>query len=514
MQQTATPRLRVVQRPKLSRAEQRLRAEVAKGRPVRFKGRARRLPADVIRALCVEKAPHEKIEAKRISISGATIVGVLNLEGLALNFPLRLINCVLRERPILTGATLALLDLSGTSCAKGIEASNLKVTTALTLRGFSAEGEVRLYGAEIGGDLDCTGARLANPGAIALTAEGAAIGGSVFLCKPFTAEGEVRFSRTKIAGVLDCSGGHFASRGEPPALSAIGADIAGSVYLRDRFAADGEVSLFAAKIGGDLNCGDGRFSNPGKTALNATGARVEGLFSWQEVAASGSIILEYASASRLEDHVTCWPEREFSLHGFEYKGLGRDALRDAESRNYWLKRQSRFTAQPYEHLISVLRRSGHEDDAREVAIEKKVRLRKSGLLSLRARAWSCFLGFLVAHGYRPSRAFALAAIVVVVGWWVFSNAVDESAMIPTKKEAYTEATPRKLKADYPQLLPPLYSLDVFLPVVNLHQEDYWLPDASQRHGAWYWGYMWAHIVLGWTLTTVLVAALAGLIKKD
>lgn len=59
-----------------------------------------------------------------------------------------------------------------------------------------------------------------------------------------------------------------------------------------------------------------------------------------------------------------------------------------------------------------------------------------------------------------------------------------------------------------------YSLDVFLPVVNLHQEDHWLPDRSQRLGQAVWAYMWLQILSGWTLTTLLLAALGGVIKKD
>jgi hypothetical protein len=54
----------------------------------------------------------------------------------------------------------------------------------------------------------------------------------------------------------------------------------------------------------------------------------------------------------------------------------------------------------------------------------------------------------------------------------------------------------------------LYSLDVFLPVVNLRQEENWLPVG------WWYFWMPVQIFFGWTLTTFLIAALTGLIKRD
>ena len=53
-----------------------------------------------------------------------------------------------------------------------------------------------------------------------------------------------------------------------------------------------------------------------------------------------------------------------------------------------------------------------------------------------------------------------------------------------------------------------------LPIVDLHQEKYWLPDARKDYGWLYQAYLWLHIIFGWILTTVLVAGLTGLVKKD
>lgn len=63
----------------------------------------------------------------------------------------------------------------------------------------------------------------------------------------------------------------------------------------------------------------------------------------------------------------------------------------------------------------------------------------------------------------------------------------------------------------------LYSLDVFVRFVNLHQENYWWPDETalgvctifgQRvlvHGSMRHYYLWLQIVAGWVLSAIFIA---------
>lgn len=57
----------------------------------------------------------------------------------------------------------------------------------LLRNGFSAEGEVRLFGAKIGGNLECDNGSFKNANGMALTAERANVGGSVLLRNVFNA---------------------------------------------------------------------------------------------------------------------------------------------------------------------------------------------------------------------------------------------------------------------------------------------------------------------------------------
>ncbi len=188
----------------------------------------------------------------------------------------------------------------------------------------------------------------------------------------------------------------------------------------------------------------------------------------------------------------------------------------------WLRRQKKFAPQPYEHLVSVLRRSGHERDARKVAIKKHKEVGKSGLVPKTSRAWNRFLHFTVRHGYRPWRASIIALFIIVLGWGVFLLAdwwhlmATATAKVPAEQRTPPDSEP-PVWWDKPQVVTFStalgYSLDVFLPVVNLHQEDQWLPDRSTRWGQAVWAYT-SLDTLRLDADHALLAALAGVIKKD
>ena len=85
---------------------------------------------------------------------------------------------------------------------RALAADRLKTASSLFLRGgFTAKGEVRLLGADIGGNLECGGGTFENPGGNALIAHRLKTAGGVFLRGRFTARGEVRLLGAEIGGV-------------------------------------------------------------------------------------------------------------------------------------------------------------------------------------------------------------------------------------------------------------------------------------------------------------------------
>jgi hypothetical protein len=67
---------------------------------------------------------------------------------------------------------------------------------------------------------------------------------------------------------------------------------------------------------------------------------------------------------------------------------------------------------------------------------------------------------------------------------------------------------------YPEFNAMMFALDTFLPIIDLNQSAYWIPDRSKPEGRWYWKLQWTLIIAGWYLSTLLAGAFAGLVKSD
>jgi hypothetical protein len=92
--------------------------------------------------------------------------------------------------------------------------------------------------------------------------------------------------------------------------------------------------------------------------------------------------------------------------------------------------------------------------------------------------------------------------------------------------SWPEHKPADATQSHEELHPLLYSLDTFLPVVDLHQEYYWWPDATMSGSVDVFGrririsgrflrhYLWLQIMAGWLLSAIFVAGVTGLIRND
>ncbi|MGD1907857.1 MAG: hypothetical protein ACFB0C_17975 [Leptolyngbyaceae cyanobacterium] len=75
--------------------------------------------------------------------------------------------------------------------------------------------------------------------------------------------------------------------------------------------------------------------------------------------------------------------------------------------------------------------------------------------------------------------------------------------------------------DYPVFNALVYSIDVFIPIVDLHQQSYWLPNANRgadvvfsfKWGAFLRWYFWFHIASGWFFSSLWIAGFTGLVRN-
>lgn len=264
-------------------------------------GKERTLSAEKIMWVCTDEQAKSQVTHKGILIRGAKIVDPLELLFAQLDFPLSFFQCRIMENIDLRHSMVKGLFFEG-SHIKKLAADGVRIDGSVYLRnGFRADGEVRLLGATIGGDLDCSRGRLHNPNGKTLFASRLNVRGSLHLREGFESIGEVCLLGSKIGNNLECGKGRFLNP-KGKALSADRLNVEGSVFLNKDFEAQGVVSLSGATIGNNLECGTGRFVNPKRNALNADNLNVGGsVFLNENFEAQGAVHLPGATiGSNLE----------------------------------------------------------------------------------------------------------------------------------------------------------------------------------------------------------------------
>jgi hypothetical protein len=122
----------------------------------------------------------------------------------------------------------------------------------------------------------------------------------------------------------------------------------------------------------------------------------------------------------------------------------------------------------------------------------------------------------VGYGRRPELAFIWSAAFILVGSFVF---LKEKNMIQVEKSGEQSLEYRKplvrsrltarriIKKDYYN--PFWYSLDLFLPFVDLKMADKWTPKPERRFAR---HYMRFQTIAGWILIPIAILSITGIIK--
>jgi hypothetical protein len=487
---------------------------------------------------------------KGLRADGASINGPVFLrKGFRCDGEVRLVGAMISGTLTCLGAHL--------NNAKGdaMNADGVRIDGDFNLGDCSVDGQIRFLGAKINGNVDCRGTRLSNSGDDAIAADGASVMGDVFLRQIPICEGAIRLIGATISGDISCDN-TWISNPSGTVLNLDRTKIEGSVFLRNNFGCQGQVRIMGATINGNLECDGARLSNPGGTVLNIEGTRFlrnvflrRGFYAKGRVNLASAIIegslhiygltnsqdlilnLRHSRIGTLWDDQASWPAQgNLFLDGFQYDRLSETSPLNAKSRNLWLSRQraDQFLPQPFEQLAMALRAMGHNRDARLIMIEKnRARARHADFLS-QDWWWYRAFGRAIGYGYRPWRAFAMSLAVIIVGAVLFATGFRNGLISPTSqrisRQLGTVATRgTTFPDDYPVFNAFAYSLEAFTPLLKLDQTASWQPNANRgaplvilglatTTGALLRYYLWAHITLGWVLTTLWIGAVSGLIK--
>lgn len=507
----------------------------------------REVRAELIRWLFVDPEAVRQVDPGGVAALGARVVGILDLSNVHAPFGLTLLRCAIPELLALPGADIGYLNLSGSHSGE-IFAGGSHIRGVSMDQGFEASATVFFGNSRIDGDFNCAGGsskyendpgfgifELEKP---ALFLGVARVEGPVWLSAGFRAEGAVDVNGITCTALI-CYGGKFVNPGGI-ALNATSANISGGAILSgaDKWSAaemTGLVQFDNARLGGVLNATGARFLGKPTEGhgFSATAITSPGAFVWQKIELQNGATLDLrgASVNGLIDDEKSWPQPgRLAIDGFVYKDFY-GGPSDAPSRLRWVGLQagphppwlnvpSGFHPQPYRELAKVLRERGDEAGARDVLIAEDQALYAGR--SLPVRAWGQLLRVTIGYGHAPLRAVIWSLAIVVLGWSVVLIANRAGVMRPT----WPETPPAMADSDYEPLHPLLYSLDVFLPFVNLHQEHYWWPRPGASGGCKLMGitircrgsvvrlYLWLQIIAGWLLSAIFLAGVTGLLRND
>ncbi|MGC8523566.1 MAG: hypothetical protein ACP5M5_04685 [Acidibrevibacterium sp.] len=232
--------------------------------------------ATFLRFLALGGDDEAPVHERGLWVQGAWITGGLDLSHAEIAGPTVFERCRFDETAILRDARIAgPFSLEG-SHLPGLNADRLTCRSGLFLRnGFSAAGEVRLLGAKISSNLDCSCGKFENPNGHAINADGMDVGLNLVMSHRFIARGEVRLLGATIGGNWECDGGIFVNP-KGRAISADRMNVRGYIFMKNGFKARGEIHLSGVTIGGNLECDGGIFENQGKVAIHADGMKVDG----------------------------------------------------------------------------------------------------------------------------------------------------------------------------------------------------------------------------------------------
>jgi hypothetical protein len=546
------PEWSALERLQLNEAEKKLLAKTREGEIAYFGDKipasaeernARTIRADVIRLLMLVDDGVLPASVNGVRIEGAAIDGPLNLQGCTLRGNLSLIRCDLGKVNI-SGCRAHAISFDGSHCSE-------------------------------------------------ISAVDADIRGSVHMRKGFISAGEVKIVGTKIAGSLDCAGGEFLNRRCSPRC--VSCYVEGNIVLRDGFNTSSLVSLYGSTVTGDVNCiggtfGSGRASGAAPPAegqirderpcLIITNMKIEGTLVLEEQSEKckpktrffGGIDLTGARITRLVDEITEHTRRRdhisaptvdkcptfLNLAGLSVGAFANKTDVSGKGRIAFLKLQRAedmecgFKPQPWVQMVKVLREAGHIKAARKVAIAyEKARTRGKDFGGWWARAAHWLYGLLVGYGHRPGRLIGIMTIVWLLLGGVYYVAATRGVFAPNavvpKDAKYAQCRigdqNEKLESSsagnwhrcHTAFNPLLYSLDLILPLVDLHQKKNWVPviltpppyEESKR---WFRNLrprlystrdlsdivrvlMWFEILFGWGASFLLAAVLSGLAKR-
>ncbi len=423
-------------------------------------GEARQVRGEFLRYLllggCKElKACGAHVHQKGVQTEGALITGVLNLQGCRVPCDIALFRCRFAAVPEFHSAEIDSLFLNE-SILPGLRADGLEAKRVVFFRGAEITGELRLHGAKLGGEFDCSDATLTD-----LRLNRAQVEGAFFL------RGKARFT-----GLLDLRGAQF----------------------------------------GEINDDAGCWPAAGDLLLNR--CRYGAITGGPVTAAERIKWLSLQDESRWGDDFwpQPWEQCAKVLREMGHREDARLVLIEKEKRQRADRRKNKgflaaFWLAIWDFLLAITVRYGH-----------RPLLAFLWLISFWLVGVGVFTMAAQNHALKPNdvRIIRAAEWVACAPEYERDKALNQPEPRNHTGSSQLECfLAQDEAASYPKFNALVYSADTLLPVVAMEMQSYWIPDDSDRGvGMWARRFLWLQIMAGWALSLLAVAGFSGLIKSD
>jgi uncharacterized protein YjbI with pentapeptide repeats len=385
------------------------------------------------------------------------------------------------------------VQIQGAIVRDGVDLRNVQVTNDVRLVGCRFDGEVNLSQSVFDSGFSISGCTFVST----VNCSGLKVGRDIAL-KKAVFYGPANFEQLQVAGLLQAGGASFLSDSAPAKFDAL--KVGGSVSFTNALFA-GPFHLQYSHITDGLRLDGARFTNQLSLA-SFEAIKVDGAVSLTGAVFAGYVSFKDARFNSLNLTGVKWPEHPYGeslwINGMTYQRIAAGQENDSWNNMLLLLDRSAhgtaYSIDIYTGLEAFYRREGYPGQANEFFFAQKRRERDE-VLSGSEWLWSFFLEKFVGYGRSPIRALIWSALIVVYGVTVFR---------PRRMEA------RSTIVRTGPFSPFWYSLDMFLPLIKLHDADYWVAKGGERY-ARLWGRI--HTVLGWALIPIAVAAWTGMLEK-
>lgn len=476
-------------------------------------GPDRTVRGQVVAELLLAGPPAAPGRVAALKLAGVRVSGRLMLSGATVTPYVQLDDCRFDEHLMLQECRAGSMRLVRCRIPR-VEAARLQISGDLHLPQCRVDGGIRLTDAHIGTDLLLNDA-VVRPGRAprAVAADGLTVGQDLD-AELIDVTGELSLRSARVGGRLSLRGATLRNPGGRQALNAARIAVEHTLYLSGGRrtvpgaspsappAPDSEVRDFTCH--GGLRLDDGRFGNALVISrarfLTSTAEQQVSLrriqtpeLCWRLRRAPACTVVVSGTVGKLNDLPAAWPgPGRVRITSFGYDTLTPLAEFPLRARLEWLQAATpEFRPEPYERLAAALRATGEDAEAREVLLARQRRRRET--LPLAGRVWGWIQDVTVGYGYRPGRAAVWMALLWALGAVYFAL---HPAPLPADPSGYR-----------PHWSPPLYALDLLLPVIDLGQDNAWRETGSAQ---WIASGL---TLIGWVLATTAAAGATRLLRR-